>query len=60
MKDIMSLTKSMDTVNFNGSQEINITEIIIRMKDKDMEQWNGQMEASMKGIGSKVFNMELA
>lgn len=36
MTVIMSLIKSMDMENFNGNQEINIMEIIIKMRDKDM------------------------
>jgi hypothetical protein len=60
MTDIMNLIKSMDTENFNGNQETSILEIIIKMRDKDMEQWNGLMEVNMKVIGFMEFNMELA
>lgn len=37
MMDIMNSIKNMDMVNFNGNQVINIKEIIIKMKDRDME-----------------------
>lgn len=60
MMDIMNSTKSMVTENFNGNLAISIKEIIIKMKDKDMEQWNGLMEANMKDTGFMEFNMELA
>ena len=60
MMDIMNSTKSMVTENFNGNRAISIKEIIIKMKDKDMEQWNGLMEANMKDTGFMEFNMELA
>ena len=50
----------MVTENFNGNRAISIKEIIIKMKDKDMEQWNGLMEANMKDTGFMEFNMELA
>ena len=50
----------MVTENFNGNLAISIKEIIIKMKDKDMEQWNGLMEANMKDTGFMEFNMELA
>jgi hypothetical protein len=46
--------------NFNGNLVISIKEIIIKMKDRDMEQWNGQMEVNMKVIGFMGFNMESA
>lgn len=58
MTDIMNLTKSMDTENFNGNRGINIKETIIKMRDKDMEQWSGLMEVNMKVIGFTGFNME--
>lgn len=37
MMDIMSLIKSMAMENFNGNLVISIKEIIIKMKDRDME-----------------------
>ena len=46
--------------NFNGNLGINIMEIIIKMKDRDMEQWSGQMEVNLKVTGFMEFNMELA
>ena len=60
MMDIMSLIKSMAMENFNGNLVISIKEIIIKMKDRDMEQWNGQMEVNMKVTGFMGFNMESA
>ena len=45
--------------NSNGNQEI-VTEVtIIKMRDKDTEQWNGLMEVNIKGIGFKEFSTEL-
>ena len=44
--------------NFNGNPGINIMEIITKMKDRDMEQWSGQMEVNLKVTGFMEFNME--
>ena len=53
---IMILTKSTATENSNGNQEINIKVTIIKMRDKDMEQWSGLTEVNMKVNFSKIIN----
>ena len=43
--------------SFTGSQEINTWVIIIKMRGKAMELWNGVMEAATLAIGKMEFNM---
>lgn len=45
--------------NSNGNLEIAIRVIIIKMRDKDMEQWSGLMGVNMKDIGFMEFSTEL-
>ncbi len=45
--------------NSNGNQEIVTKVTIIKMRDKDTEQWNGLMEVNIKGIGFMEFSTEL-
>ena len=53
----MSMTRSMAMESFTGSQEINTWVIIIKMRGKAMELWNGVMEAATLAIGKMEFNM---
>ena len=52
-----SWIRNMVMANFSGSQATDTRATTIKMRDKDMVQWNGQMAASTKDIGSKVHNM---
>jgi len=57
MMATMKWIRNMVMANSSGSQATNTRATTIKMRDKDMVQWNGQMAASTKDIGSKVHNM---
>ena len=53
IKGHISWTRSMDTVNLLGTQEISIKEITTKMNEMDTEKCTLQMELYTKEIGSE-------
>jgi hypothetical protein len=61
IKDIGKIIKCMEKLDIlNGQMEEFILETMFKIKNMDMEKYNGQMEKYIKVNGNREYNMEEA